>query len=769
MKKVFLLLLIAIITIVSSCKKNEVTTTPDPIVPFENAKTITTVVAGKVTAQDGTALNNVEITIGTSTTVTDADGNFIIPKATLSEKAGLIKATKAGYFGGSRTILAKEKVVNNVVIQLIKKTISGNFTNASGGTITIATGGSVMFPANAVVTKSGAAYSGTVKVSAYFLDPTSSNCYKEMPGDLRGINTSNNEQILTSYGMMAVELNGSNGEPLQLATGKNATITFPIAAATQSAAPTTIPLWFFDETKGMWVEQGTATKTGNTYVGTVSHFTWWNCDWGGGPLTYTATFVDQNGNPLSNYHVFFITSNGWGGGGGHGWTASDGSLTGYIPANTSIIIKVEGYCGNTPTTIYTANVGPFTQNTNAGTISVTLPSSNNIISIKGTVVDCSNNPVANGYAIIKFNNNYYYTNVLNGLFNRTIVYCSTTPTGTATIDVFDLSTLKKNTTSSALNITGSGVFNVGQVAACGVQTAVRYTANFVDQNGANLTQYYVSFDTIKVYPQTSSINTIIPANKTLTRKIYVYTTCGGYVLVDSTQVGPFANDFNAGTISVNVPQPNSFTISGSVNTCSNTPVTNGYATIMLEGKTYTSIINNGSFSVQITRCNTSAAIAIINVLDNANNQQNATPITFSVSNTNVNIGTVQACGVSLNEFLNYTVGTNAYNTKDSLIAYYAAATPNTTAGTNLAGMAFNPFGNFNAKFNGNTLGTFNLTLTHSDATMTQYSSTQGTTVTITEYGAVGQYIAGTFSGNVTTSITSPLTAIAGSFRIKRTQ
>jgi hypothetical protein len=359
--------------------------------------------------------------------------------------------------------------------------------------------------------------------------------------------------------------------------------------------------------------------------------------------------------------------------------------------------------------------------------------------------------------------------VLNGLFNRTIVYCSTTPTGTATIDVFDLSTLKKNTTSSALNITGSGVFNVGQVAACGVQTAVRYTANFVDQNGANLTQYYVSFDTIKVYPQTSSINTIIPANKTLTRKIYVYTTCGGYVLVDSTQVGPFANDFNAGTISVNVPQPNSFTISGSVNTCSNTPVTNGYATIMLEGKTYTSIINNGSFSVQITRCNTSAAIAIINVLDNANNQQNATPITFSVSNTNVNIGTVQACGVSLNEFLNYTVGTNAYNTKDSLIAYYAAATPNTTAGTNLAGMAFNPFGNFNAKFNGNTLGTFNLTLTHSDATMTQYSSTQGTTVTITEYGAVGQYIAGTFSGNVTTSITSPLTAIAGSFRIKRTQ
>ena len=55
----------------------------------------------------------------------------------------------------------------------------------------------------------------------------------------------------------------------------------------------------------------------------------------------------------------FVTSNGWGGGGGHGWTASNGSLTGSIPANKPIIIKVIGSCGNTANTIYTATVGPF--------------------------------------------------------------------------------------------------------------------------------------------------------------------------------------------------------------------------------------------------------------------------------------------------------------------------------------------------------------------------------------------------------------------------
>ncbi len=766
MKKILQLLLVALVTMISSCKKNEVTTNPDPIVPFDNSKSITTIVAGKVTAQDGTALNNVEITVGTTTTITDADGNFMIPKATLSEKNGFIKATKAGYFAGSRTITAKEKVVNNVVIQLIKKTTSGDFTNASGGTITIATGGSIVFPANAVVTKSGAAYSGTVKVSAYFLDPSSENCFKEMPGDLRGINTSNNEQVLTSYGMMAVELNGSNGEALQLATGKNATLTFPIVAATQSAAPATIPLWFFDETKGMWVEQGTATKTGNTYVGTVSHFTWWNCDWGGGPLSLTATFVDQNGNALSNYHVYYVTSNGWGGGGGHGWTASDGSLTGNIPANTPIIIKVIGSCGTTLTTIYTASVGPFTQSTNLGTITVTLPTNQNSVSIKGTVVDCSGNAVANGYALIKFNNNYYYTSIVNGSFNKTIVYCSTTPTGTATVEVFDLATLKKNTTPSTVNITGSGVFNVGQVAACGVQTAVHYIATFIDQNGVNLSQYYISIDTIKIYPQSATINTIIPVNKILTRKVYVYTTCGGYVLVDSTQIGPFASDFNAGNITVNVPQPNTFVLSGTVNTCSNTPVTNGNATILVDGKTYFVMINNGSFSLPITRCNTNVVTATISVLDNVNHQQNSNPITVSVSNANVNIGTVQACGVNVNEFLNYTLDGTTYNL-DSLQARQQNL-------TYISGFVANPnYSNFNSSFNGFVVGNYNFNINMNVGTLSYITTNNvanaNVTVTITEYGSVGQYIAGTFSGNVLASGTTVTKPISGSFRIKRTQ
>ncbi len=773
MRKIYFIFLLSI-SILNGCIKNDISIKNTPIVniPFDNAKKITTTVVGVVVGQDGMPLENVEISIGTSTTFTDAEGNFIIAKATLSENAGFVKASQTGYFTGSRTILPKENVVNNVFIQLIKKNKSGSFNNATGGTISVSTGGSIVFPSNALVTKSGSSYSGTVNVSAYYLDPSSENCYKEMPGNLRGINASNDEQALTSYGMMAVEINGTNGEELQLANGKNADLTFPISAATQATAPTSIPLWFFDETKGMWVEQGAAIKSGNTYIGSVSHFTWWNCDWGGGPITYTATFTDQSGNPLSNYLVYYVTSSGWGGGGGSGLTASNGSLTGTIPVNKSIIIKVMSKCSNT--VLFTTTVGPFTQNTNGGTFVVNVP--NTTVTIKGTVKDCNNVAVANGYAVIKYKNKYYYTHILNGIFSSTILNCTTNFTGVATIDVFDLQTLKKNLIPITVNITNSGTYNVGQLAACGLQVGVRYVANFVTQTGAGLTQYYVSFTgdtTIKIFPTSSTLNTIVQANKALIRKVYVQNSCGIYVLADSTIIGPFAADFNAGIVTITVPPTNTITISGTATDCNNLPIASGVATIYLDGKTYTTTITNGTYSQAVARCNSNISYATINVINNANQQQNTSTYTILVSNTNVTAGNIQACGGSTNEFLTYSIKGATYNYTDSLEALrYSGAGSNYV--TQINKTIYNSSSNFRMSLNGSSIGTYTTVNNASSFAITinnnfySNNTTNNVYINVSEYGTVGQYVAGTFSGTLADSL-SPIqgSSISGSFRVKR--
>lgn len=291
-------------------------------IPFDAGTKITTAVAGRIIDENDKPLSNVSISIGSTTVTTDVFGSFFIPQANLNKNVGLISASKTGYFSGSRTIYAKPKTVNNVIIQLIKKTNSGNFSAASGGSIAVKNGGTILFPTNAI-TKNGNSYTGNVNVFAYYLDPSTKDAYQKMPGSLRGITTTNSEQQLTSYGMMAVELTDDNGNALQIATGKLATLTMPIPASNLTTAPATIPLWYFDEQLGMWKEQGSASKVGSNYVGDVSHFTWWNCDQGGGPITYTIKFVDQNGNPLSNQHVYMLPTNGTRGG-GHGMTASDG-------------------------------------------------------------------------------------------------------------------------------------------------------------------------------------------------------------------------------------------------------------------------------------------------------------------------------------------------------------------------------------------------------------------------------------------------------------
>ncbi len=509
MKKHFtLLLLIAISLLINSCKKHETITTPDPVVPYDAGTAITTAIAGKVTAQDGTALNGVEITIGTSTTITDVGGNFIIPQASINQKVGLVKATKTGYFVGSRTIIAQEKVINNVVIQLVKKTETGSFINATGGTVTTATGASIVFGVNAVATKTGAAYTGTVKVSAYFLDPTSNNCFKEMPGDLRGINTSNNEQVLTSYGMMAVELQGSNGEALQIATGKTATLTFPIVTSIQANAPATIPLWFFDETKGMWIEQGTATKTGNNYVGTVSHFTWWNCDLLGPFIKYKIKFVGFHFFPIANALVTIARKvNGSNFSSiANGITSSDGSISKLVPYNEALEIKVyeSPLClGNMP--IYTASISPLTQDTDGGTVTLSSNINTKVAFITGTVVNCNNKPVMNGYVIAKVNNQSFYGLIDSGNVIISIPSCNLT-SNIASLDVFDTDSLKRSIIPIQVTLTmGSSTSFLG-AKACGldINEYFVYTIDGTTYYGNNLNAY-TAVDASDIY-QRSKFN-----------------------------------------------------------------------------------------------------------------------------------------------------------------------------------------------------------------------------------------------------------------------
>jgi hypothetical protein len=100
----------------------------------------------------------------------------------------------------------------------------------------------------------------------------------QLPGDLTGIGKDGKPVRLSSYGAVSVSLRDMGGKPLNIAKGKSALIRLPIDGNLVGGSPNTIKLWSFDENKGVWIEEGIATKNGNAYVGKVTHFSAVNMD-----------------------------------------------------------------------------------------------------------------------------------------------------------------------------------------------------------------------------------------------------------------------------------------------------------------------------------------------------------------------------------------------------------------------------------------------------------------------------------------------------------
>ncbi|MBL0144965.1 MAG: carboxypeptidase regulatory-like domain-containing protein [Chitinophagaceae bacterium] len=453
----------------AGCKKND--SLLEPIKPpietpptANDAIKVAATVTGTVIDENNLPVANAAVTAGTATTTTDAMGNFSFRNIVISVANGNVTVNKAGYFKGIRNFVTEEGKNNYVKIQLLKQVLTGTITAAAGGSVTT-NGAVITFPANAFETTAGVAYTGNVKVYAIWIDPTAANLPLVVPGDLRGINSSNGEYLLKSYGMVGAELKDDNGNTLKIVTGKTAGISFPIPSALQSTAPATIPLWHFDESTNRWREEGTATKTGNNYVGQVNKFSFWNVDVPANFIYLNMRLLNSaNSLPLANtmVKVTSLATNTY----AYDFTNDSGFVAGYVPKNEYLKIEViAGTACNTNTVVYTQNAGPYTANTYLGDISVTLPV-NTVINFTGTVKGCNNMPVSNGYVSLSLANGtstIAYTNA-SGVVNFSLISCGGTNT-TYTYTAVDLS--NGNYSNTATSTATGNTVNLGTIAACG--------------------------------------------------------------------------------------------------------------------------------------------------------------------------------------------------------------------------------------------------------------------------------------------------------------
>jgi hypothetical protein len=109
--------------------------------------------------------------------------------------------------------------------------------------------------------------------------------------------------------------------------------------------PATIPLWYFNEETGLWVEEGIAERKGNVYVGKVKHFSWHNLDYPAERIEVKGKVTDCKEQPLK-VRVSLT------GGGASTTTFSDsnGNYSFFAPSGIplTVTVKSEHYADYSP-------------------------------------------------------------------------------------------------------------------------------------------------------------------------------------------------------------------------------------------------------------------------------------------------------------------------------------------------------------------------------------------------------------------------------------
>lgn len=453
-----------ILLVFSACRKDiDMVTvteeTPNPEI-IEGYQPLIEIINGDLIGQvldiEGIPVSDATVNMGTNNTTTDIYGHFFFNDVDMNAKGQYVTIEKEGFFLGSRRFFPQADAKSRVRVEMINKTFNQSFNTNEPETINFGNV-SIDFPANGIVTENGSTYNGDVFVAAQWLNPTTRNVYDQMPGNLQGVNADNEEVSLKTLGMVAVELQGENGEKLNIMEGASAAFVYAIPDASIVNSPTEVPLWSFNEEVGIWVIEGVATlgPDGASYIGEFTHFSFWNWDIPVDNIYFSTTFQDQDGNPLYNV---MVTINSESYGTGYGYTDDLGYVAGYVPAGEVLTLNVWAAfgCNNV---FYTDNIGPFDADTNLGVIMIENASAN-ATSVSGTLVNCDGDNIS-GVAIVNLDGYQWYNYTEDGDFSFYLNNCS--ELGEMSLTGYDFDALLS---SAPIPLTPNTDNEVGPVLVC---------------------------------------------------------------------------------------------------------------------------------------------------------------------------------------------------------------------------------------------------------------------------------------------------------------
>jgi Carboxypeptidase regulatory-like domain len=380
------------------CRKNELI---DKVI-IDEAPPVVLVVSsfkGKVLDENGEPVAGARVSVYDASTTTNQNGLFELKYTKAPKGSALITVEKNGYFIGSSMSGNTSGGTQYVRVTMLAKGPSKTVDASAGGSLDYSNGMKITIAPNTLRRADGSLYSGQADVFARWIDPTDPELGAIMPGALMARDEAHKELVLATFGMVALDLKGSAGESLILQNEETVAVEIPIPPDLLGEAPTEIPLWYFDLEEERWLLKGACHKsgTGTAYICNVTGNGYWNCDIALEPICLSGTFYQSDSTPALYTKVIVedLTDNFiyW------GYTNLEGFFCGSVPKGAPLKITILDLCNNV---LYTANIGPFSVDTDLGDIYLTQTLQQFFIHVSGQLNDCAGAPVTLGQIAVQY-------------------------------------------------------------------------------------------------------------------------------------------------------------------------------------------------------------------------------------------------------------------------------------------------------------------------------------------------------------------------------
>ncbi len=467
------LLLALLVLLTNACSKTGVNEDSLPDSPSVN-KSITKYarigLSGRITNEKEEPVSNAFVRAGNQLTQTDRNGHYNFSSIYTNANATMIEVEAQGYFRDYKSLEVLDGSKQYSSITLKQKDQYLLFGAESGGTLLLQNDGELSIPSGVIIDKvSNTTYSGNTRMDGFIIEPSSASFYSLIP-TLRGLRLDRSDAALRFFSLLLLVLTGSSVQALEIAAGGHLSVRFPIADA--GNAPATASLWYYDEVKGQWIEEGKAIKEGNIYKANLSRIATWSVATGEPMAKLNANVTDRSGNGLSFSRVQLFDAND--GSALSGILRSDdkGYINMPVHGNYSLLMKVSDDCGSV---IATKKFG-----TGTGTIWLgKLGSENNestTVVLSGKMINCKNAPIHSGFVKIMLDGKLFRASISDGIFEISLPRCTKEITTATLIVVDDAGGMESQPFQQEVS---SGRYDNIEISACNKQTDqyISYTIN----------------------------------------------------------------------------------------------------------------------------------------------------------------------------------------------------------------------------------------------------------------------------------------------------